>query len=133
MCWGSPDIGSKHNVGTPVASHRTHRCNTHRKLSFSSARFHDTGSEDCTAGDQWACDLLDALSHRRANDIQTPGSAKDDVDAILKGIDRARSARRFGYPFVPSITVDLQFHVRSLSSRLYTGHQVGDFAVGTQA
>jgi hypothetical protein len=91
MCWGSPDIGSKHNVGTPVASHRTHRCNTHRKLSFSSARFHDTGSEDCTAGDQWACDLLDALSHRRANDIQTPGSAKDDVDAILKGIDRARS------------------------------------------
>ena len=64
--------------------------------------------EDCTTGDQWACNLLDALHHPRpANEIQTPESSKMTL-TILKGIDRARSAPRFGYPFVPPMAVDLQ-------------------------
>ncbi len=60
--------------------------------------------EDCLAGDQWACDLLDALSHPLpAEDIEALDGVKDDVDAILRGIDRARTAPRISYPFVPRI------------------------------
>jgi hypothetical protein len=80
--------------------------NNHRRLSFSSARFPPKG---CTAGDQWVCDLLDALSHPKpANDIQTPDIVKNDVNAILRDVNMARSAPRIGYPFVPPIAVDLQ-------------------------
>ena len=65
--------------------------------------------EDCAAGDLWACDLLDALSRPiPAEDIKKcPDSVKDDVDAILRGIDRAKTAPRVGYPHVSPIAGDL--------------------------
>jgi len=53
--------------------------------------------EDCAAGDQWACDLVDAPSRPiPAEDIKVPDNVKDDVDAILRGIDRAKTAPRVG-------------------------------------
>jgi hypothetical protein len=49
--------------------------------------------EDCVAGNQWACDLLDALSHPNAAEkITAPDHVKDDVTAIWKGIDKGISA-----------------------------------------
>ncbi len=64
--------------------------------------------EDCAAGDLWACDLLDALSRPMPEeDIKTQDNVKDDVDAILRGIDRARTAPRVGFPDVPPITGEL--------------------------
>lgn len=60
--------------------------------------------EDCAAGNLWACDLLDALSRPiPAEDIKAPDNVEEDVDAILRGIDRAKSAPRVGYPDVPLI------------------------------
>jgi hypothetical protein len=65
--------------------------------------------EDCAAGDQLACDLLDAFSHPNpATDIPMPGNISDDVDATLRGIDRARSAPRVKYPYTPPIAAQLQ-------------------------
>ena len=64
--------------------------------------------EDCAAGNLWACDLLDGLSHPMPEeDIKVQDNVKDDVDAILRGIDRARTAPRVGYPDVPPITGEL--------------------------
>jgi hypothetical protein len=40
-------------------------------------------------------------------DIKTQDNVKDDVDAILRGIARARTAPRVGYPNVPPITGEL--------------------------
>jgi hypothetical protein len=60
--------------------------------------------ENCAAGDQWACDLLD--SPVPAEDIITPGSVKDDVDAILRGIDRAKTVPHIGYPDTSPIAVE---------------------------
>jgi hypothetical protein len=58
--------------------------------------------QDCAAGDQWACDLVDTLSRPiPEEDIKTQDNVKDDVDAILRGMDRARTAPRVGYPDVP--------------------------------
>jgi hypothetical protein len=66
-------------------------------------------NEDCTAGDQWACDLLDALRHSKpANENQPPENVKDDSDAILRGIHQARPAPRLGYPIVPPVAIGLQ-------------------------
>ena len=63
---------------------------------------------DCAAGDQWACDLVNARSRSTPEeDIKTQDNVKDDVDAILRGIDRARTAPRVGYPDVPPITGEL--------------------------
>jgi hypothetical protein len=39
--------------------------------------------------------------------IKTQDNVKADVDAILRGIDRARTAPRVGYPDVPLITGEL--------------------------
>jgi hypothetical protein len=67
--------------------------------------------EDCTAGDRWACDLLDALSHPKpVEDIRPNDSTRDDVDAILRGIDRARSTPRIGHSYVPPIAATLADH-----------------------
>lgn len=64
--------------------------------------------EDCAAGDLWACDLLDAFSRPiPVEDIKAPDRVKDDVDTILRGIDRARAAPRVGSPDVPPITGEL--------------------------
>jgi hypothetical protein len=64
--------------------------------------------QNCAAGDQWACNQVDALSRPMPEeDIKTQDNVKDDVDAILRGIDRARTAPRAGYPDVPSITGEL--------------------------
>ena len=52
--------------------------------------------ENCTAGDQWACDLLHGPGP--VENITTPASVRDDVDAILKGIDRAITAPHIGSP-----------------------------------
>lgn len=42
--------------------------------------------EDCTAGDRWACDLLDALSHRKpVESIKPTDSIRNGIDAIQKG------------------------------------------------
>ncbi len=40
-------------------------------------------------------------------DIKVQGNVEDDVDAIMKGIDRARTAPRVGFPDVPTITGEL--------------------------
>jgi hypothetical protein len=64
--------------------------------------------QNCAAGDQWACNLVDALSRTiPEDDIKTQDNVKDDVDAILRGIDRAKTAPRVGYPDVPPITGEL--------------------------
>jgi hypothetical protein len=64
--------------------------------------------EDCAAGDQRACDLVDTLSRPMPEeDIKMQDNVKDDVDAILRGIDRARTAPRVGYPDIPPITGEL--------------------------
>jgi hypothetical protein len=62
----------------------------------------------CAGGDSGACGLLDAVSHPNpTTDIPTPGNISDDVDAILRGIDRARSAPRVGYPDMLPIAIEL--------------------------
>ena len=64
--------------------------------------------QDCAAGDQWACNQMDALSRPiPEEDIKTQDNVKDDVDAILRGIDRARTAPRVGYPDVSPSTGEL--------------------------
>lgn len=64
--------------------------------------------QNCAAGDQWACNQVDALSRPMPEEeIKTHDQVKDDVDAILRGIDRARTAPRVGYPDVPLITGEL--------------------------
>jgi hypothetical protein len=65
--------------------------------------------EDCAAGDSWACELVDAIHHPiPVDDTKTPKGVRDDVGAILKGIDRTRSAPRLGSPYVPPMAVVLQ-------------------------
>jgi len=66
--------------------------------------------EDSAAGDQWACDLLDGPMP--AEDIIIPGSVKDDVDAILRGIDRAKTAPHIGYPDTSPIAAELPNSIR---------------------
>ena len=62
--------------------------------------------KECVGGDQLACDLLDAFSHpNSAIGAPMPGDISGDVDAILKGIDRARSAPRVGYQHMPPIAL----------------------------
>ena len=65
---------------------------------------------DCTAGDQWACNLLGGPMP--AEDIIIPGSVKDDVDAILRGIDRAKTAPHIGDPDTSSIAAELPNSIR---------------------
>ena len=65
---------------------------------------------DCAAGDQWACDLLDGPMP--AEDIIVPGNVKDDVDAILRGIDRAKTAPHIGDPDTSSIAAELPNSIR---------------------
>jgi hypothetical protein len=55
--------------------------------------------EDCAAGDQ-------------VEDIIIPGSVKDDVDAILRGIDRAKTAPHIGYPDTSPIAAELPNSIR---------------------
>jgi hypothetical protein len=52
--------------------------------------------ENCAAGDQWACDLLHGPGP--VENITTPTSVRDDVDAIMKGIDRAITSPHTGSP-----------------------------------
>jgi hypothetical protein len=61
-------------------------------------------------GDQWVCDLLDGPMP--AKDIIIPGSVKDDVDAILRGIDRAKTAPHIGDPDTSSIAAELPNSIR---------------------
>ena len=67
--------------------------------------------EDCVAGDQWACDLAKSLGRAgSAEDINVPDGVADDVDAIMKGIERARSGPNLRYPDVPLISRRLPTH-----------------------
>lgn len=89
---------------------------------------------DCAAGEGWACDLLDALAGAEpAADSAASDRVKDDVDAILKGIDRARSAPHVGYLEVPPITGELPFLATITTlPPLQTIHRAGDFGIGPQ-
>lgn len=65
--------------------------------------------EDCVTGDRWACDLLESLARaKQKSDNDLPTSVEDDVKAIQKGIDRARSVPRIRYPYIPPLAEKLQ-------------------------
>jgi len=64
--------------------------------------------EDCLSGDRWACDLLKSLARaKQQHDSDVPTSAEDDVNAIQKGIDRARSVPHIRLPYIPPLVENL--------------------------
>jgi hypothetical protein len=82
--------------------------------------------QDCVAGDQWACGLVDAPSRSMPEEhIKTQDNVKDDVDAILRGIDRAKTAPRVGYPDVPQSLANCEPQPQILSCHCNCNH-VGD-------
>jgi hypothetical protein len=56
------------------------------------AKLVERATEDCSRGDRWACDLASVLkSEYPLNEDNRSRRVQEDVDAILEGIERARS------------------------------------------
>ena len=83
--------------------------------------------EDCTAGDRWAYDLLDALSHPTpANDIQPPRTIKDEADAILGGAIGQGLPHGLGCLFVFPLLSICKSEPRPLNCCRHLMEHVGD-------